>query len=155
MNKINSCIWDDEREKYTHEFSQGTIDRNKELEYILVIIEKFIEEEQAENLAQLYLSYLKGEILWSEFVSYSIIIDRLLPGDLFKLRQGDIGKIALYPPSDISAPPIRVKYDHSIHLRLIGNGLMEEIEGQYNLTEFGNKLVNIFGWVSSGRDWNY
>ncbi|MBO6231160.1 MAG: hypothetical protein J6O50_11410 [Ruminiclostridium sp.] len=53
----------------------------KELEHILLIIDRFIEEEKADMLAKIYIAYLDSKIDWSQFVAYSVVLDRFLPGD--------------------------------------------------------------------------
>ena len=62
--------------------------RNKELAYLMVVLDKYINLDKPQMLAKIYLSYLNGEIIWNEVMKYSEVIDRLLPGDIELLAVG-------------------------------------------------------------------
>ncbi len=100
-----------------------------ELEYLLIVIEKYLEYEKPELLAKLYLEYLDSNFDWNTFCAYSVVIDNILLQDIallreFKgkkgLRKGDIRDIA------------------SI-LRLASMGLIEIATGQ-STQSFGNDI---------------
>ena len=75
-------------------------ERNKELEYIILIVSRFVENNRSRLLSKLYIAYLYGRIEWNQFVSYSEIIDRLLPGDVEELLIGQHVNINDYDISD-------------------------------------------------------
>ncbi len=126
---------------------QNNID--KELEYILIILDKQTEEDNANILAKLYVSYIRGNIDWIEFRKYANVVDRLLPNDLEKLYMFD------------SKEPIELddkNLDDSI-LRLQGLGLITSYltndkvnaetlilqtsnESNYIKTNFANKFLD-------------
>ncbi len=52
--------------------------RQKELEYILILIDRYVSFDKPQMLAKLYLAYLDGEIIWEEFTMYAEVVDRFL-----------------------------------------------------------------------------
>lgn len=83
LNEINKGIVDEEqRQKYREKFASNESFRNKELEYILILIDRYISFDKPQMLAKLYLAYLDGAITWVGFTKYAEIIDRLLYGDI-------------------------------------------------------------------------
>lgn len=159
LNEINKGIVDEEkRQKYREKFSGNEKFRNQELEYILILIDRYISFDKPQMLAKLYLAYLDGEIIWEEFTMYAEVIDRFLLLDAGKLISSG-GKTIVH--RNIGGEYV---------LRLVALGLMTEItdtspfvedgNGGYGITwgtltksvsidkiyirtEFGDKLANI------------
>ena len=159
LNEFNKGIADEEkRAKYRQKFISNEAFRNQELEYILLLTDRYISFDKPQMLAKLYLSYLDDEIIWQEFTMYAEVIDRFLMLDCNTLT-GDAEKIIV--PRNIGGESV---------LRLVALGLMIEItetsafvrgnngniglsmEGlkkatsrnrTYKRTEFGEKLANI------------
>lgn len=159
LNEFNKGIADEEkRAKYRQKFISNETFRNQELEYILLLTDRYISFDKPQMLAKLYLSYLDDEIIWQEFTMYAEVVDRFLMLDCNTLT-GDAEKIII--PRNIGGESV---------LRLVALGLMTEItetsafvrgnngnislsmEGlkkatsrnrTYKRTEFGEKLANI------------
>ena len=159
LNEFNKRIADEEkRAKYRQKFISNETFRNQELEYILLLTDRYISFDKPQMLAKLYLSYLDDEIIWQEFTMYAEVVDRFLMLDCNTLT-GDAEKIIV--PRNIGGESV---------LRLVALGLMTEItetsafvrgnngniglsmEGlkkatsrnrTYKRTEFGEKLANI------------
>lgn len=159
MNEINKGVADEEkRQKYREKFTSNEKFRNHELEYILILIDRYIGFDKPQMLAKLYLAYLDGEIIWEEFIMYAEVIDRFL---LLDCRTLVSEATTFHTLSDSSADSI---------LRLVALGLMAEdksittiearkaIKGEtrsagkmssdskkkkYKRTDFGRKLANI------------
>ena len=158
INEINSCTVRKEKlEKYRNKFSENEQFRNEELEYILILIDRYLTFDKPKMLARLYLSYLDGLIDWMEFTMYAEVIDRFLIEDYETLIKADD---SLVIESNTGGESI---------LRLISLGLMtESIDSSkyiidekkkyiptwedlkalstrkiYIRTTFGNKLCNI------------
>ena len=159
LNEFNKGIADEEkRTKYRQKFISNETFRNQELEYILLLTDRYISFDKPQMLAKLYLSYLDDEIIWQEFTMYAEVVDRFLMLDCNTLT-GDAEKIIV--PRNIGGESV---------LRLVALGLMTEItetsafvrgnngniglsmEGlkkatsrnrTYKRTEFGEKLANI------------
>ena len=152
LNEINKGIADEEkRQKYREKFAANDKFRNQELEYILILIDRYISFDKPQMLAKLYLAYLDGTIIWEEFTMFAEIVDRFLPGDitiLYEYSRDTIDTRAVEPVID------RIQ-------RLISVGLLTEkiktvdvydgygnkssvidMEG-YSLTRFGEKFANI------------
>lgn len=159
IETINSHTGDpDELEKRKQRFLSNVKFRKQELEYILILIERYIGFDKPKLLAKLYLAYLDGIIIWEELTMYAEVIDRFLPLDCRTLVSGD-GKTIVH--RNIGGESV---------LRLVALGLMAEttesspfvqhgngnfgltIEGLkksvstdrvYRRTEFGDKLAEI------------
>lgn len=79
LNEINKGIADEEkRQEYRQKIREDEKTRNKELEYVLVLIDRYISYDKPQMLAKLYLAYLDGVIVWEEFSMYAEVIDRFL-----------------------------------------------------------------------------
>lgn len=139
---------DEARKKLRARIQNDPQKRKQELEYILVLIDRYLSSDKSEMLAKLYCAYLDDRIDWQEFSMYAEVIDRLFPKDLEFLK----------------LPPYYFEmYGHhgseSI-LRLVSLGLMVEdpldvplsnnISSQkrcqkrkYSRTNFGSQLIRI------------
>jgi hypothetical protein len=150
LNEINNAIADEEeRVKYREKFSGNEKFRDRELEYIIILIDRYITFEKPQMLAKLYLAYLDGKMTWKELTMYAEIIDRFLPGD-WKLL--DDNKLSEYTPESAAIDGVQ---------RLISMGLVSQkwhktpaytydgVDiggyglGGYALTDFGFKLKQI------------
>lgn len=155
LNEINKGAADEEkREEYREKFAGNEKFRNQELEYILILIDRYIGFDKPQLLAKLYLAYLDGEIKWDEFTQYAEVIDRLLPGDIYLSSDGF--KVS------------RNKSDSQQRLAALGlmkgtvpnpnvdNGVLSFSSAglNYELTKFGRTLLNILNPKLLGR-WLY
>lgn len=159
LNEINKGIADEEkRQNYREKFTSNEKFRNQELEYILILIDRYISFDKPQMLAKLYLAYLDGRIIWEEFTMYAEVVDRFLLLDCNTLVS-DSEKIIV--PRNVGGEAV---------LRLVALGLMTDItetsafirgnngniglsmEGlkkatsrnrTYKRTEFGEKLADI------------
>ena len=159
LNEINNGIADEEKRKdYQQKFESNEKFRNREIEYLLVLIDRYVDYDKPKMLAKLYLAYLDEVIIWEELTMYAEVVDRFLLLDCkFLVSEADAYKTY----RNIGAVPI---------LRLVALGLMVEDIGQtllvddghgglsitstsierskrkeriYKKTEFGDKLANI------------
>jgi len=82
LNELNKGIVDEQkRKKYQEKFQSNEKFRNQELEFILILIDRYINPDKSKLLAKLYLEYLDEKIVWEEFAMYAEVIDRFLPLD--------------------------------------------------------------------------
>ncbi len=94
LNEIHTGIADeDNRQKYREKFATNKKFRNQELEYILILVERYISFEKPQMLAKLYFAYLDGAISWDEFTKYAEVIDKLLYGDVQYLKSSNLSSI--------------------------------------------------------------
>jgi len=138
LNEINKGIADEEkREQYREKFNSNEKFRNQELEYILILIDRYISFDKPQMLAKLYLAYLDGDIIWEEFTMYAEVIDRFLLLDCNMLTSQSTRFIV----------PINKSGD-SI-LRLVALGLMTE-ESDYSayLKNPRSSRLNTTDWAT-------
>lgn len=115
LNGINIGICDEnERLNYINEFCSNAKQRNQELEYILVLIDRYISYDKPQMLSKLYLAYLRRLINWPQFTMYAEIVDRFLPGDCINFLS-DNEEILTYN-----------NIGNEVFLRLVALGLMVE-----------------------------
>jgi len=157
--EINKGIADEEKRRdYREKFRSNEKFRNRELEYILILTDRYIGFDKPQMLAKLYLAYLDGKIIWEEFTMYAEVIDRFL---LLDCRTLVSEATSFHTLRDGSA---------DIILRLVALGLMAEdksitvsearkvLKGEtrsasqmssdsktkkYKRTDFGRKLADI------------
>ena len=138
LNELNKGIADNiQRWDYINKFKNNEKFRNQEIEYLLVLIDRYISYDKAQMLAKLYLAYLNGMIIWEELTMYAEVVDRFLLLDCRTLIDGD-GKTTVH--RNIGGESV---------LRLVALGLMAETtetspftqhgEGRYGLTSEGLK----------------
>lgn len=157
VSELNKGICDkDKQEYYKKRITEDITIRNKELEYILLLIDRYIQTEKAEMLAKLYLCYLDMNITWVDLTKYAEVIDRFLPGDYNMLQSASIYRTEHDEETD--------SIQRLIALGLVIEGfrtmatqeengtvsfdppeLREKKERNYSRTEFGNILVKILG----------
>ena len=158
LKEINNGIVDEEKRKeYQRKFQTNDKYRNREIEYLLVLIDRYISNDKPQLLAKLYMAYLDGIIIWEELTMYAEVIDRFLLLDCGTLISCD-GKITVH--RNIGGESV---------LRLVALGLMAETnedsifetdndnisvtlesmarfssnDKSYRRTEFGEKLAVI------------
>ena len=159
LNELNNGILDEQKRKeYQQKFQSNEKFRNQEIEYLLVLIDRYINYDKPQMLAKLYLAYLDGTIIWEELTMYAEVIDRFLLLDC-KFLTSELEAYTTY--RNIGVEPI---------LRLVALGLMVEEssnslwtddgrggfavttasmelakskEKRYKKTEFGEKLATI------------
>lgn len=94
LNELNNGILDEKKRKeYQQKFQSNEKFRNQEIEYLLVLIDRYISLDKPKILSKLYLSYLDEKIIWNEFVMYATVIDQLFVVDIDLLCSVDLGMI--------------------------------------------------------------
>lgn len=149
LNEINNGIVDGEkREVYREKFATNEKFRNQELEYILILTDRYIGFDKPQMLAKLYLAYLDERINWMTFIKYAECIDRFLPGDQLVLDSTEIEKAQYNDNYDavsrlealgligrkVEVVPIYHEQEQSLELKN---------SDEYALTGFGWKLKQI------------
>lgn len=96
INEINKGIASKEKlEEYKQKFQSNDKFRNQEIEYLLVLIDRYISFDKPQMLAKLYLAYLDGIIIWEELMMYAEVVDRFLLLDCGMLTSAD-GKVTVH-----------------------------------------------------------
>lgn len=114
-----------ELEERREKFLSSAKFRKQELEYLLILIERYVGFAKPEILGKLYVAYIDGLIDWNELTMYAEVVDRFLPGDYEKLQSSN-QFITVYNLGSESL------------LRLMASGLLVE-ESQHSL------------WTDDGR----
>lgn len=159
LNQINEGILSKEkREEYRDKIKNNNKFQNQQLEYLLVLIDRYIGYDKPKLLAKLYIAYLDMKIMWEELMVYSEILDKILYKD-WNLLLSDSAEFIVYK-----------NVGGEVILRLVALGLMYEITNKsplqqhanggigmtwqtlqrsqskdkvYKLTEFGEKLSKV------------
>lgn len=159
INAINNGIADEQkRSDYAYKIKTNEQFQQRELEYILVMIDRYIGTNKSEMLAKLYLAYLDGKILWIEFTMFAEVVDRFLPMDysmLLKQKVTTIRNIGSEPllrlmalglmAEKINNSPFVEDGRGGIGITAASMSRMKQHERVYQRTEFGDKLVDILG----------
>lgn len=152
LEEINASIEDkNKRQDYINKFVSKRSFRDKELEYIIILIERCIGMEKPKMIAKLYLAFLYKDINWDSFTMYAEVIDRFLPGDFIVLSNGGItltnhdGHEAILRLEALGLmAEKRIDY-HVISGGTFGEDIPDETDEErtYIRTAFGEKLVSI------------
>lgn len=144
INAINTGTANpEELEKRKSKFLSNTSFRKQELEYILILVDRYIGFEKPQMLAKLYLAYLDGSINWITFVKYAECIDRFLPGDQLMLDSTEIER-AKYNDN----------YDAVSRLEALGLiGRKVEVTPTYHEKEQSLELQNTDEYSLTGFGW--
>lgn len=133
--------------KYKKKFYKNENKQKEELEKVLLYLEKNIEIEKSELLANFFVSYIEGEIDWDGFCEFATVLDRMFVNDFKKLYEIYENKI-----TKNKADKNVVDEAHKIG-RLIANGLLSNYSGAITVREMsgansGVRLIyetNTFG----------
>ena len=80
---------EEERAKALRHFSQDEKTQEQELDYVLQVLDRYLEEDKSSLLALVYIEFIKGNIDMPLFKTFAEIINRFLPGDIESLEQGE------------------------------------------------------------------
>ena len=158
LNSINEKTVDEtKRRQYIQTITEDAEKRSKELEYVLVIIDRYIGYEKPTMLAKLYLSYLEEVINWKEFAAYSELIDRFIEGDYETLmsntesfrttynsyNESVFRLVALGLLAETSYPTAIEKSSHGFGMTIQSLERISRGDIQYRRTRQGEKFVAI------------
>lgn len=149
LNEINKGVADEtDRQEYCEKFQNNEKFRNQELEYTMLLIDRYIGFEKPQMLAKLYLAYLREEITWVEFTMYAEVVDRFLPRDCDILQN----KITSdFKASDDVVDSVQRLMAMGLVLQNVGMEVVDDGDGNvtlnnadgYRITSFGKKLKEI------------
>lgn len=159
ISSINQGTADSEtRAKYREKIKTNTKFRNQELEYITILLDRYIDNRKTELLSKLYLAYLDGDIDWIEFTAYGEVIDRLLMDDLDYLMLDSSSLLVFSGHGDSEALRLsalgllteikqtsnyQIRHNNNIPLVLDSIDIRSIKVKEYQITAFGKKLANI------------
>lgn len=150
---INSTADEEIEAKYKDKLMSDCKRRNKELEYVLILIDRYIDNKKPKLLAKLYLEFLDTKISWNTFAEMSEIIDRLFVSDLNSLCEFYYHGGVIIKENKVSIASV---------LRLLSVGFVEQqtniiwheagsadtqkskSDFDYYITDFGKQFIDIF-----------
>lgn len=138
---------EEQRQYYIGRVQEDRDQANKELEYILVVLDRYIQFSKADMLAKLYLAYLRKEITWDSFSVYSEVVDRLMPGDYEELEKGNQLNISDKNVSDhllrLIAMGLMVSHvkDVAVATTVGSISIPAQTEKDYEITAFGKTFL--------------
>lgn len=151
MTELNKgCVDKNKRNRILEKLNGNQQQSKQEIEYILVVLDGYLEYEKPRMLAKLYMAYLEQRIGWTEFSMYAAILRTLLPQDVRILQSHDFNAGAL----------ICMQMDSASWLRLLSAGFVYEqgvmrfnddisknhdLDVPYSITKFGQKFIDIVG----------
>lgn len=131
--------------------------RDRELAYITIVIDRYLDLKKPDMLAKMYLAYLDNKISWDEFCIYAEIIDKLLINDIAYLMKNRkcttknnvvspellrLSSVGLMNGYQNDSP---FEHDGYGGLAILGTSFDRTIDKErvYEITDFGQKFVEI------------
>ena len=123
LDELNKCSLDENnRNLYAEKFQQNEKFQKQQLDYIMILVDRYLDYNKPRMLAKLYLAYLSEYIDWQTFSTYAEIIDRLLPDDVTYLMYTE-NLFVVYEGQSDGIEPL---------LRLEGLGIITEDQQEKN-----------------------
>lgn len=145
IKRLNENIVDDEERKlHILQLKKDPKRANKELAYIAIAIERYLEQDKPDYLAKCYLAYLRKKISWNDLCMYSVLIDRLLLFDIQCLKK-------VYTKDLVTSKDIDESDEDSI-IRIASLGILtmnmgfsnfEDVKYEYYVTSRAKKFAKI------------
>ena len=73
----NECTDEARRKRYVKVLNENAKQFEKELEYVTIVVTKYLESEKPKMLGRLYLKRLDGSLSWNEFAEYASMLNQL------------------------------------------------------------------------------
>ena len=147
LNK--GCADDRRRKQLLEKLNSDTRKSKQEIEYILVLLDSYLEYEKPQILAKLYIAYLEKTITWTEFAKYAAAIDRIFPTDVEMLKEHDFRKKAIMCKQSESEGILRLisvgfMYEQTASYYMDEDASeITDYETAYSITAFGQKFIDI------------
>ena len=83
---IANHLDDRKREKYKTKILNDPVFESKEIEFLIILLDRFFEEEKASLLPKFNLAFLDDAISWSGFKSFAVSLDHIMNEDIELLK---------------------------------------------------------------------
>ena len=149
VDEINAGIADEgKRESYRKKFNDNKR-FHEELEYLLILIDRYIGFQKPRMLGRLFLSYQDKLLTWNELAQYAQIIDRFLPGDYLTLCNTALENVTLEDDridAVLRLSSMGLVSQDVVSISKMVDG-MEEVSATtgFSITSFGQKLKDQIG----------
>lgn len=148
LNK--GCVDKNKRNRILEKLNGNQQQSKQEIEYILVVLDSYLEYEKPKMLAKLYMAYLEQRIDWTQFSMYAALLKTLLLQDIKLLTSHNFKE----------SPLVCMQMESAGWLRLLSAGFVyeqwvmrfndgmkknENFNVPYSITETGQKFIDIVG----------
>lgn len=142
LNK--GCTDESKRKQLIEKLNSDTRKSKQEMEYILVVLDSYLEYEKSQMLAKLYIVYLEETITWAEFVEYASMVKQLIPGDkeLLKINHHVRKQSQCRDLLRLTALGLMYEQD-SPNFPDGDNSTIKDDDTSFTVTEFGKKFAEI------------
>lgn len=142
LNK--GCADDRRRKQLLEKLNSDTRKSKQEIEYILVVLDNYLEYEKSQMLAKLYIAYLEETITWAEFAEYASMVKQLIPGDLKLLEERHMVRKQSQCAELLRLSSLGLMYQQDSPLFPDGDYTVIKNElASFTITEFGDKFIEI------------
>ena len=142
LNK--GCADDRRRRQLLEKLNSDTRKSKQEIEYILVVLDNYLEYEKSQMLAKLYIAYLEETITWAEFAEYASMVKQLIPGDLKLLEERHMVRKQSQCAELLRLSSLGLMYQQDSQLFPDGDYTVIKNElASFTITEFGDKFIEI------------
>lgn len=142
LNK--GCADDRRRRQLLEKLNSDTRKSKQEIEYILVVLDNYLEYEKSQMLAKLYIAYLEETITWAEFAEYASMVKQLIPGDLKLLEERHMVRKQSQCAELLRLSSLGLMYQQDSPLFPDGDYTVIKNElASFTITEFGDKFIEI------------
>lgn len=144
MELDKGCV-DEKKRKIIIDRLNGDAKRSKqEIEYILVVLDSYLEYEKPQMLARLFIACSQEIITWAEFVEYASMVKQLIPGDLKLLKERHMVRKQSQCAELLRLSSLGLMYQQDSPLFPDGDYAVIKNElASFTITEFGDKFIEI------------
>lgn len=144
LNK--GCTDESKRKQLIEKLNNDTRKSKQEMEYILVVLDSYLEYEKSQMLAKLYIAYLEETITWAEFAEYASMVKQLIPGDKELLKINHHVRKQSQCRDLLRLTALGLMYEQNTPLFPDkDNNTIKDDETSYTITAFGRKFIDIVG----------
>lgn len=145
VTELNRGSVDESRRKQLIEKLNGDTRKSKqEIEYILVVLDSYLEYEKPRMLAKLYIAYLEETITWATFAEYSSMVNRLIPGDTELLKERHVVRKQSQCAELLRLSSLGLMYQQDSPLFPDGDyTTIKNAMASFTITDFGDKFTSI------------
>lgn len=138
------CTDESKRKQLLEKLNSDTRKSKQEIEYILVVLDNYLEYEKSQMLAKLYIAYLEETITWAEFAEYASMVKQLIPGDLKLLEERHMVRKQSQCAELLRLSSLGLMYQQDSPLFPDGDYTVIKNElASFTITEFGDKFIEI------------
>ena len=149
LNEVrNGTIDEETKARYYTKITTDKRAAQRELEHVMLLLDRIISERRVQYIAKLYLAFHQGKITWDQFCQCSEVIDRLLPGDaecmdnriLDDSTRSDVNNCSILRLQGLGIV-VSTMTPGAYDVR--GSVIATKPDGKYQLTTFGKTLADI------------